>query len=96
VEELNIYIETLPCLYYSPSMNDATKQVLALDDTDLAMHLLRMCSARWQTQYDLTEKMTPVNTRALLLILEKIKNNAEVETKPPPASFNQKGLMVNA
>jgi hypothetical protein len=29
------------------------------------------------------EKTTPVNTRALLLILEKIKNNAEVETKPP-------------
>ena len=27
--------------------------------------------------------MTPVNTRALLLILEKINNNAEVETKPP-------------
>jgi len=31
----------------------------------------------------LTEKMTPVNTRALLLILEKIENNAELETKPP-------------
>jgi len=27
--------------------------------------------------------MTPVNTRALLLILEKIVNNAELETKPP-------------
>jgi hypothetical protein len=42
-----------------------------------------MCLAKWQTQYNLTEKMTPVNTRALLLILEKIKNNAEVEAKPP-------------
>jgi hypothetical protein len=42
-----------------------------------------MCPAKWQTQYDLMEKMTPVNTRALLLILEKIENNAEVETKPP-------------
>jgi putative hemolysin len=41
-----------------------------------------MCPFKWQTQYNLTEKMTPVNTRALLLILEKIKNNAEVETKP--------------
>jgi len=29
------------------------------------------------------EKMTPVNTTALLLILEKITNNAEVEAKPP-------------
>jgi putative hemolysin len=42
-----------------------------------------MCPAKWQTQYNLTEKTTPVNTRALLLILEKIENNAEVETKPP-------------
>jgi hypothetical protein len=29
------------------------------------------------------EKMTPVNTKALLLILEKIENNAEVDAKPP-------------
>ena len=82
VEQLNSYLETLPCLYYSPSMNHATKQVLPLDDADLATHLLRMCPAKWQTQYDLTEKTTPVNTRALLLILEKIENNAELETKP--------------
>jgi hypothetical protein len=31
VEQLNSYLETLPCLYYSPSMNQATKQVLPLD-----------------------------------------------------------------
>jgi hypothetical protein len=42
-----------------------------------------MCPAKWQTQYGLTEKTALVNTRALLLILEKIENNAEVETKPP-------------
>jgi hypothetical protein len=61
------------------------KQVLPLDDADLTRHLLCMCPAKWQTLYDLTEKMTPVNTRALLLILEKIKNNAEVETEPSSA-----------
>ena len=59
------------------------KQVLPLDDANLATHLLRMCPAKWQTQYNLTEKTTPVNTWALLLILEKIENNVEVETKPP-------------
>jgi hypothetical protein len=85
VEQLNSYLETLPCLYYSLSANPATKQVLPLDDADLAMHLLRMCPAKWQTQYDLTEKTTPVNTRALLLTLEKIENNAELEAKPPSA-----------
>ena len=62
VKQLNHYLETLPCLYYSPSMNQATKHVLPLDDTNLAMHLLRMCPVKWQTQHDLTEKTTPVNT----------------------------------
>ena len=46
VEQLNSYLETLPCLYYSPSMNQVTKKILPLDDTDLATHLLRMCPAK--------------------------------------------------
>ena len=50
-----------------------------------SQHTLCMCPAKWQTQYNLTEKTTPVNTRALLLILEKIENNAELEAKPPNA-----------
>ena len=83
VEQLNSYLETLPCLYYIPSTNQATKQVLPLDDADLVTHLLCMCPVKWQTQYELMKKTTPVNTRALLLILEKIENNAEVEAKPP-------------
>eukprot|EP00804_Cyclotella_cryptica_P001718 CCRYP_009081-RA/>CCRYP_009081-RA protein AED:0.37 eAED:0.89 QI:0/0/0.2/1/1/1/5/139/417 len=79
---LNSYLETLPCLYYSPKANQATKKVLPLDDADLATHLLRMCPAKWQTQYDLTENTTPVSTRALLLVLENIENNAELDNKP--------------
>jgi hypothetical protein len=42
-----------------------------------------MCLSKWQTQYKLAEKMTRVNTWALLLILEKIENNTEVENKSP-------------
>eukprot|EP00804_Cyclotella_cryptica_P013636 CCRYP_012962-RA/>CCRYP_012962-RA protein AED:0.47 eAED:0.47 QI:0/-1/0/1/-1/1/1/0/84 len=72
----------LPCLYYSPKANQATKRVLPLDDADLATHLLRMCPAKWQTQYDLTENTTPVSTRALLMVLENIENNAELDSKP--------------
>jgi hypothetical protein len=83
VKQLNSYLETLPCLYYSPSVNHAMKQELPLDDADLATHLLRMCPSKWQTQYKLAEKMTPVNTGALLLILEKIENNTGVEAKTP-------------
>ena len=45
---------------------------------DLMTHLLRMCPARWQTQYDLTKYTTPVSTRALLLLLENIKKNANL------------------
>eukprot|EP00804_Cyclotella_cryptica_P018265 CCRYP_005976-RA/>CCRYP_005976-RA protein AED:0.46 eAED:0.82 QI:0/0/0/1/0.5/0.33/3/0/385 len=82
VEQLNSYLETLPCLYYSPKANQATKKVLPLDDADLATHLLRMCPAKWQTQYDLTENTTQVSTRALLLVLENIENNAELDNKP--------------
>eukprot|EP00804_Cyclotella_cryptica_P004891 CCRYP_004940-RA/>CCRYP_004940-RA protein AED:0.36 eAED:0.84 QI:0/0/0/1/1/1/2/0/428 len=62
VEQLNSYLETLPCLYYSPKANQATKKVLPLDDADLATHLLRMCPAKWQTQYDLTENTTPMES----------------------------------
>eukprot|EP00804_Cyclotella_cryptica_P027463 CCRYP_008876-RA/>CCRYP_008876-RA protein AED:0.43 eAED:0.77 QI:0/0/0/1/1/1/2/0/226 len=71
----------------------ATKKVLPLDDADLATHLLRMCPAKWQTQYDLTENTTPVSTRALLLVLENIENNAELDNKP--ASMTKaKGLIL--
>ena len=83
VQQLNCYVVTLPCLYYSPSANKATKQVLPLDNADLAIHLLCMCPAKWQTKFDLMEKTTTVNTRAPLLIFEKIENNTEVEAKPP-------------
>ena len=81
LEQLNSYLEMLPCLYYSPKANQATKEVLPLDDMDLMTHLLRMCPARWQTQYDLTKNTTPVSTRALLLVLENIENNANLDNK---------------
>jgi hypothetical protein len=82
VEQLNSYLETLPCLFNSPKANQATKKVLPLEDADLATHLLRMCPAKWQTQYELTENSTPVSTRALFLVLENIENNVKLDTKP--------------
>ena len=82
MEQLNSYLETLPCLFYSPKANLTTKEILPLDDADLATHLLRMCPARWQAQYDLSENTTPVSTSALLLELENIKNNANLDPKP--------------
>ena len=82
MEQLNGYLETLPCLFNSLNANQATRNVLPLDDADLATHLLCMCPAKWQTQYDLTENSTPVSIRALLLVLENIENNVELDVKP--------------
>ena len=79
VEQLNSYLETLPCLFYRPKANPTTKEILPLDDADLATHLLRMCPARWQAQYNLSKNTTPVSTRALLLMLENIENNANLD-----------------
>jgi hypothetical protein len=42
-EQLNSYLENVPCLYYSPNAKSATKPVLPLVDSNLAMHLLCMC-----------------------------------------------------
>ena len=64
VEQLNCYVKMFSCLYYSQKATQATKQALPLDDADLAMHLLCMCPAKWQTQYNLMENTTPVSTKA--------------------------------
>ncbi len=82
MEQLDSYLETLPCLFYSPKANPTTKEVLPLDDADLATHLLCMCLARLQAQYNLSKNTTPASTRALLLVLESIENNAHLNYKP--------------
>ena len=82
VEQLNSYLEILPCLHYSPKANQATKEVLPLDDADLPTHLLCICPTRWQTQYYLTKNTTPVSTRALLLVQENIEKNANKSKNP--------------
>ena len=69
VEQLNSYLEMLPCLFYSPKANPTTKEILPLDDADLVTHLLHMRPVRWQARYDLSKNITLVSTKALLLIL---------------------------
>ena len=43
VEQLNSYLETLPCLFYSPKANPTTKEVLPLDDADLVRLIYCAC-----------------------------------------------------
>ena len=81
-EQLYSYLEMLPYLFYNQKVNPTIKEGLILDDADLATHLLRMCTARWQAQCNLSENTTPVSTRALLLMVENIDNNANLDYKP--------------
>ncbi len=64
-----------------------------MGDADITTHLLFMCPIKWQTYYNLTENSTPVSTRALLPLLENIKNNAELDYKSqnPNKSTGAKG-----
>lgn len=60
--------------------------MLTLDHTKLLAHLLCMCLAKWQTQCNVIENTIPISTRALLLVLENIKNNAKLNNKSPNAA----------
>ena len=70
-------------LVLRPKGKSSNQGLLPLDDADLTTHLLRMCPARWQTQYNLSRNTPLVRTRALLLVLENIGNNADLNYKSP-------------
>ena len=54
VQQLNSYLELLPCLFYSPQVTKLTKKLQTFDDPNLASHILGMCPGTWQAQYNLT------------------------------------------
>jgi hypothetical protein len=83
VEQLNNNLKGLSGLFKSPKANSATKLVKPLEDANIATHLLQMRTVKWQRQYNLMENSTPVSTRALLLVLEKIESNVKLNDKPP-------------
>ncbi len=59
VQQLNGYLNLLPCLFYSKQATKLTKAVQAFDDVDLASHILRMVPRQWQDQYKLTGNTVP-------------------------------------
>ena len=73
----------LLCLHYSPKANQAMKKTLPLDTANFATHLLCICLAKWQTQYNLMENTTFISTRVVLLMLENIENHAKLNHKLP-------------
>ena len=73
VQQLNGYLNLLPCLFYSDHATKLTKAVQAFDDVDLAINILRMVPRQWQDQYELTGNTVPQSVRKLLEALERIK-----------------------
>ena len=73
VQQLNSYLELLPCFHYSPWATKLTKKLGPFDDQDLASHILHMCPGTWQAQYELTKDTVPQSMRKLLEALECIE-----------------------
>ena len=73
VQQLNDYLELLPCIFQSNRATPATKKVGPIDDADLAGHILRMCPGTWQAQYELKAETVPQCVRDLLDDLKKIE-----------------------
>ena len=73
IQQLNGYLDLLPCLFYLEHAITLTKVVHAFDDADLASHILRMVSRNWQDQYELTDGTVPQSVCRLLKVLECIE-----------------------
>ena len=48
IQQLNDYLELLPCLYQSNRATPVTKKVGPIDDANPADHILCMCPGTWQ------------------------------------------------
>ena len=59
IQQLNGYLNLLPCLFYSEHVTKLTKAAQSFNDTDLASHILRMVPRRWQDQYKLMDISVP-------------------------------------
>ena len=73
IQQLNGYLNLLPCPFYSEHATKFTKVVQAFDDVDLASHILRMVPRNWQDQYELTVGSVPQSIRKLVEALEHIE-----------------------
>ena len=76
IQQLNGYLDLLPCLFYSEHATKLTKVVQAFDDPHLVSHILRMVPMQWQDQYELMGSTVPHTENELLerqmLLLDKL------------------------
>jgi len=73
IQQLNGYLDLLPCLYYSDRTTKLTKVMMPFNDVDLASQILRMVPRHWQDQYKLKGATVPQSVRKLLEVLERIE-----------------------
>jgi hypothetical protein len=87
IQQLNGYLDILPCLLYSERATKLTKVVQSFDDADLASHILCMVPRNWQDQYKLTGGTVPQSVCKLLIALAHIKEAylTEKDHKKPKA-----------
>ena len=83
VQQLNSYLQHLPCLYDSAWATGNTKQVVPYNEADLSCMILNMCPPSWLDQNNLVEKFLPQDIRGLLPRLEAIE---KCETGKPPTA----------
>ena len=91
VQQLNDYLELLPCLFQSNRATPATKKVGPIDDADLAGHILRMCPGTWQAQYELKAETVPQCVRDLNMTIQalSLKNHSQVSRENRATGFLQ-------
>ena len=93
VQQLNGYLDLLPCLFYSEHATKLTKVVEPFNDADLASHILRMAPKHWQDQYKCTGSTLRQSVCKLLKVLEHIEMAfpTEMKCKGPKASMTGGG-----
>jgi hypothetical protein len=91
IQQLNGYLDLLPCLYYSDRATKLTKEVKPFDDVDLASHILRMVPRNWQDQYELTGATVPQSVRKLLEALERIEKAFPTDKEREGTQASAKG-----
>ncbi len=101
VQQLNDYLELLPCLYHSNWATPATKKVGPIDDAHLAGHILCMCPGTWQAQYEIKAETVPQCVCDLLDDLEKIETAFTMECdqsakkgKVNPSKSNKRKMVL--
>ena len=73
VQQLNVSLDLLPCLFYSEHTTKLTKVTKPFNDPDLASHILRIVPRQREDQYEFTGATVPHSDRKLLEALEHIK-----------------------